>query len=621
MKDLRCTALLLSTTLLAGAFAFAQEIDRSGFRREFSEPHEKMGDPPAPRRLPRVSPRGEETLSAFTSVQVNVNSQGQNIVGDAANEPSMTVDPTNPSRIAVGWRQFDSISSNFRQAGNAYSIDGGASWVNRPVLTPGTFRSDPVLATTKTGIFHYNSLQNSFFTDEFRSLNQGQTYTLLGPATGGDKQWITIDSTDSQGAGHIYQWWSTAGNNYGGRQFSRSTDGGSTWMNPIFLPSSIVWGTLDVNLNGDLFLGGTTFSDVFRCIRSTNAKNAAVTPTFDLNRSVNMGGAIAYGLSVNPDGLGGQCNTVVDRSNGPTSGNVYMLCSIDRGAGNRADVMMIRSTDSGNSWSSPVRVNDDPTGQGKFHWFGSLAVAPNGRLDAVWYDTRNSANNTLSQLFHSYSLDGGVTWSANIAISPGFNTLVGFPNQNKIGDYIGIVSDNVGCRVIYAATFNGEQDVYFVRIVAAPQNVPTGAFTVLRGFVLSGNLASLQQVDNDRLVVQRGFVPNSSDAPIQVVVEGVSPVTAPSQVRFDLTAQASSASLAQKIELFNFANNGYDTLDLRQATLTDSTATVTVAANAFQYVDPGTGTVRAKVSYKPNAPIQSSNYTASLNKTSWVITP
>lgn len=612
---------VIGAAILGGMSATAQDSDRERLREEWKGGHEEMRDPPAPRRIQRVSPRREETIAAFTSVQVNVNGQGQNILGDAANEPSMTVDPTNPNRVAVGWRQFDSVNSNFRQAGNAFSMDGGSSWTMPTVLTPGTFRSDPVLATTKTGVFHYNSLQNSFFTDEFRSLNQGQTYTLLGPATGGDKQWITIDTTNSQGAGHIYQWWSTAGNNYGGRQFSRSTDGGSTWLNPVFLPSPIVWGTLDVNSNGDLFLGGTTFSDDFRCIRSTNAKNPAVTPTFDLNRSVNMGGVIAFGLSVNPDGLGGQCNTVVDRSNGPTAGNVYMLCSIDRGGSNPADVMMNRSTDGGNTWGSPIRVNNDATGQGKLHWFGSLAVAPNGRLDAVWYDTRNSANNTLSQLYHSYSLDGGVSWSANIAVSPAFNTLVGFPNQNKIGDYIGIVSDNVGCRVIYAATFNGEQDIYFVRIVAAPQDLPTGSFTIVRGLLLSGGLASLQQVDGDRLVVQRGFVPNSSDAPIQVAVEGVSPVTAPSRLRFDLTAQASSGSLAQTVELYNFANNGYDILDVRQATVTDSTTTVTVSANAFQYVDPGTGTVRAKVSYKPNAPIQSSNYTASLNKTSWVATP
>ncbi len=48
------------------------------------------------------------------SHQVNVNAQGLNILGDAANEPSIAVDPTAPNRIAIGWRQFDTIASNFR---------------------------------------------------------------------------------------------------------------------------------------------------------------------------------------------------------------------------------------------------------------------------------------------------------------------------------------------------------------------------------------------------------------------------------------------------------------------------------------------------------------------------
>ena len=52
----------------------------------------------------------------FTSVQVNINNLGQNITGDAANEPSLAVDPTNRNKIVVGWRQFDNVSSNFRQA-------------------------------------------------------------------------------------------------------------------------------------------------------------------------------------------------------------------------------------------------------------------------------------------------------------------------------------------------------------------------------------------------------------------------------------------------------------------------------------------------------------------------
>ena len=98
---------------------------------------------------------------------------------------------------------------------------------------------------------------------------------------------------------------------------------------------------------------------------------------------------------------------------------------------------------------------------------GPCPVAPNGRIDSVWLDTRNAANNTDSQLFYSYSTDGGMTWAPNVAVSNSFNPFLGYPNQSKMGDYITIVSDNTGGNVAYAATFNGEEDVYYVRVAPA----------------------------------------------------------------------------------------------------------------------------------------------------------
>ncbi|MHC5003949.1 MAG: hypothetical protein ACYTJ0_12575, partial [Planctomycetota bacterium] len=86
-------------------------------------------DPWMPARPP-AAPGGVASvvLGEFQSIQVNIDGDDLNIPGDAANEPSITVDPTAPNRIAIGWRQFDTIQSNFRQAGRAYSVDGGRTW-------------------------------------------------------------------------------------------------------------------------------------------------------------------------------------------------------------------------------------------------------------------------------------------------------------------------------------------------------------------------------------------------------------------------------------------------------------------------------------------------------------
>jgi hypothetical protein len=133
--------------------------------------------------------------------------------------------------------------------------------------------------------------------------------------------------------------------------------------------------------------------------------------------------------------------------------------------------MFVRSADGGLTFSTPKKINDDVFNPNKWHWFGTFSVAPNGRLDAVWYDTRNAANNIDSQLFYSWSTDEGVTWAPNVAVSNSFDPTEGYPNQDKIGDYITIVSDNTGADVAYSATFNfnasrgeHEEDVYYVRV-------------------------------------------------------------------------------------------------------------------------------------------------------------
>src|SRR5438132_23926 len=453
------------------------------------EPLEKYDNPPAPPRKIETSPRMISQFGVFTSYQANVDQNGQNILGDAANECVIAVDPTDGNKMTIAWRQFNDVTSNFRQGGWGYTTNGGLNWTFPGVLQNNVFRSDPVTQSNEIGNFFYLSLQSdqnlSFFCDDlWRSTNGGQSWVEQSPdrgAGGGYKEWFTIDKTG--GPGHGFQYQADDGINCsgGGVEFQRSTDGGVTWQTPINIPNSPIYGTLDVDTNGNLFVGGDAeFVSGFYCERSSNAQFGGQTPTFDRSTNVNLGGELGGG-GINPAGLDGMLFLAIDRSGGPTNNNIYMLASVVPPGRSTTDVMFVRSTDGGLTFSAPRRINDDPVNPSKWHWFGTLSVAPNGRIDSVWYDTRNAANNTDSQLFYSFSTDGGVTWSANEAVSNAFNPFEGYPNQDKIGDYITIVSDNSGGNVAYAATFNfnptrgqHEEDVYYVRV--AP---PTSVLTLL----------------------------------------------------------------------------------------------------------------------------------------------
>ena len=468
---------LFLVPLVSGQLAPTTTVTRS-------EPLERYDNPPAAPEKMETSPRMISQFASFTSFQVNVDANHQNILGDAANECSISVNPIDGNKKTIGWRQFNNVSSNFRQGGWGYTTDGGATWTFPGVLENGVFRSDPVTNSDELGSFFYLSLQSdvnlSFFCDDlWRSLNGGQSWTLLSGergAGGGDKQWFTIDKTS--GPGHGFQYQADDGINCsgGGVQLQRSIDGGVTWQSPVTIPNSAAYGTLDVDSNGNLFVGGEGFSGFF-CERSSNAQLASQTPRFDQNTAVNLGGSLGSG-GINPAGLTGQVFLAIDRSGGSSNNNIYMLASVVPPGRSTTDVMFVRSTDGGLTFSAPKRINDDAVNPSKWHWFGTFSVAPNGRLDAVWYDTRNAANNTDSQLFYSWSTDGGNTWAPNVAVSNSFNPFEGYPNQSKIGDYITIVSDNTGGDVAYSATFNfnpsraqHEEDVYYVRVAPTTSGV------------------------------------------------------------------------------------------------------------------------------------------------------
>lgn len=449
------------TLLLLSPVISAQNISKQTLRESH---HEVQDDPyiPVSRAAMQRSPAYNVTTPNYFTRQVNVDENGENMVGDAGNETSIAVDPTNPNRIVIGWRQFDTVSSNFRQAGNGYSLDGGLSWTFPGVLDPGVFRSDPVLDFDTEGNFYYNSLTGGFNCDVYKITDGSNDWGTPVSAKGGDKQWMRIDRTDGIGEANNYSYWNSSFSNCTGA-FTRSTDGSNTFEDCIFVDNDPIWGTLAVNAEGTLYLTGTSNSGIV-LVKSTTAKDPLSNVTWDSVTSVDLDGDLNVYEPVNPEGLMGQVWVDVDVSNGTGHGNVYVAASVFRFSNNDpGDVMFAKSTDGGNTFQAPIRINTDP-GTTAHQWFGTMSVAPNGRIDMVWLDTRDATNGIDSVLYYSFSEDEGESWSENEPISESFDPSVGFPQQNKMGDYFDMVSDDNYAHLAWANTLNGGQDVYYSRI-------------------------------------------------------------------------------------------------------------------------------------------------------------
>jgi len=262
-----------------------------------------------------------------------------------------------------------------------------------------------------------------------------------------------------------------------------------------------------VGPNGSLYVGASGSFD-FVVAKSTNAQISGQPVIWDMSTNVNLDGFITYGIGPNPGGLGGQTSIAVDTSNGPYHGNVYLLCTVERNSNpDPADVMFARSTDGGVTWSLPVRVNDDLS-TSAYQWFGTMSVAPTGRIDVIWLDTRDNPGSYNSALYYSNSKDGGATWSLNEKLSDSFNPHVGWPQQNKMGDYFHMVSDSNGASLAWAATFNNEQDVYYSYITDTTGTIPVELISFsssIEANVVTLNWSTATELNNYGFEIERSI--------------------------------------------------------------------------------------------------------------------
>jgi hypothetical protein len=170
-----------------------------------------------------------------------------------------------------------------------------------------------------------------------------------------------------------------------------------------------------------------------------------------------------------PDGLS-NCDyrtptllmSAVDLSDTNTSGSIYITWN-DYRTGD-ADILMIYSRDSGNSWSESIRVNNDEESNGIDQFFSAVAVSPQGFVHLMFYDRRDDENNTLLHVYYALSKDGGETFEFQANM-----TTQSFDGNNAphpfIGDYNGITASNTTAYAIWCDTRegtpeNGDSEIY-----------------------------------------------------------------------------------------------------------------------------------------------------------------
>ena len=148
------------------------------------------------------------------------------------------------------------------------------------------------------------------------------------------------------------------------------------------------------------------------------------------------------------------------------------------------------------------------------------------------------------------------------------------------------------------------------------QSIAPMSFSMFRGTVFSGNLASLIVSDSDRLVVRPGPV-LSSEPPVQVRINSIAPDANPDGISFSVESSASFTFAQQKVSLWNYDSGAYELVETRVLKTTDDTLTVTVRTNAHRFIDNGTLEMRALVSFKAIGPSLTYPWSARIDKAWW----
>lgn len=132
------------------------------------------------------------------------------------------------------------------------------------------------------------------------------------------------------------------------------------------------------------------------------------------------------------------------------------------------DIVLIRSTDGGNTWSPRVRVNHDPAGADQHQ--PNVAVDELGRVYVAWYDRRGSEYGNEVRPFAAVSVDGGASFGPDLPLREGFNPWDGSQSAELIGDRIALAAGDDFGMVAWTdfRDWPNRCDIYAARIVDIP---------------------------------------------------------------------------------------------------------------------------------------------------------
>jgi hypothetical protein len=371
--------------------------------------------------------------------------------------------PDNPLQVLAAYNDSRGRNANpINISGASYSTDGGNTFIR---LT-GANGQSPFSGTEGDPVALYNRPTGTWFTVWLDTGCGGQglggykTTTPLNIAswthfcvfneTSADRESGWADNNPaSPFYGHMYVSWNDFNVGGGALQVRVSTDNGLTWTQHSITTSFI----RDVQITGDLATGvvyiagmnenggGFPHNDNNLIFRSTDGgstwANTYTGPTFP-GPGVT---AVGYFACMFTDG-GGYWRHEGWGEPAAFNGVVSLVYAQQGAPGDPGDVYYIRSTDMGQTFGAPLKLNTDATTRPQ--WEPNISVSPAGTLLATWYDARESTTCTRGnpavpcyRMWSRRSNDNGATWLPDDTFSDVVSPLPAQPDPGIQATYVG----------------------------------------------------------------------------------------------------------------------------------------------------------------------------------------
>jgi len=408
-------------------------------------------------------------------------------------ENSIFVDPNDPDHVLQSNNSTQNPVGSLFGANYFFSNDFGQTWGGSIQGAGGSNSGDPSTAIGLNGRQYVGFINASFGMGVSYSDN-GTSWTQVTASSSSnlDKNHLTIDnSINSLYEGNIYNAWvNFGGANANEIEIVRSTNNGESFSAPYEISSEVNAGSHNQGVNlhtgpqGQVYAIWAIYDNwpsdekAIGFARSTNG-GISFQPSFRIIDDIR--GIRTSGTSKNQR-VNSFPSMAVDNSDGPNSGTLYVVWTNHGTPGNNTgsdiDIYLIRSQDEGETWSDPIRVNQDEAGLGSEHYFPWITCDPsNGVLSVIFYDDRNVGGN-MCETFCANSIDGGLTWEdfrvSDVAFTP--SPIPGLAGD-YMGDYLGISAHSGKVYPVWCDNRTGSvmtySSPYEINPLQAPENIST----------------------------------------------------------------------------------------------------------------------------------------------------